>query len=197
MFNYKYSLATTNSSNSSFNNNKYTYSDLDRRNSQQSSILSTSSTNTSSSSVSPTTPQDNNNNNNTMSSQTLPLTKSLSEPCIDLDKITEEFQNRQRKLSIASAKIYDSKNLINWCQFLQEQEETTLYMKELNQNSSFNLPISSEILLERYSLESDDDDGDNCNLESDEPKKTHLFRRLSKFKRRNSLIAKTRKQTRV
>lgn len=141
----------------------------------------------------------------------------LSEPIIDLNKITEEYNNCQRRLSIASIKRAND-SMINWCQFLQEDEDTRFYSQELNQdglNSSSsltNLPISSEILLDTFN-EDNHNDGEEeeeeeeknkrnlINSSDDEGFKKHnniqLIRTLSRLTRKNSfsMIKSSRKST--
>lgn len=149
----------------------------------------------------PTTPQDHQNTT---------IRQRMSEPIIDLNKITEEYNNCQRRLSIASMKKANE-SLVHWCQFLQEEEDTRFYSQELNQdglNSSSsvtNLPITSEILLESFNEHKDDDDNNKQEGEGEDKKEEmprkhnniQLIRNLSRITRKNSLsmIKSSRKST--
>ncbi|RCK66437.1 hypothetical protein Cantr_02169 [Candida viswanathii] len=173
---------------------------FERKNSQESSVLSFSDRSITSPSSLPVTPQEGSRQVSTI------LQQRMSEPIIDLNKITEEYNNCQRRLSIASMKKANE-SLVHWRQFLQEDEDTRFYAQELNQNGInassglSSLPISSEILLEQFNENHEEknehEDDDEC--EDDVPKRhsNQLMRTLSKLTRRNSLsmIKTSRKST--
>ncbi|RCK65663.1 hypothetical protein Cantr_01122 [Candida viswanathii] len=158
---------------------------FERKNSQESSVLSLSDRSITSPSSLPVTPQEGSRQVSTV------LQQRMSEPIIDLNKITEEYNNCQRRLSIASMKKANE-SLVHWCQFLQEEEDTRFYAQELNQNGInassglSSLPISSEILLEQFNENHEEKSEDEC--EDDVPKRhsNQLIRTLSKLTRRNS-----------
>jgi len=219
MINYKYSLTealNNSSSSSSIGHHKRSNSvhlqqsspqqqlhpTFERKNSQESSVVSLSDRSiTSPISSLPTTPQDHQNTT---------IRQRMSEPIIDLNKITEEYNNCQRRLSIASMKKANE-SLVHWCQFLQEEEDTRFYSQELNQdglNSSSsvtNLPITSEILLESFNEHKDDDDNNKQEGEGEDKKEEmprkhnniQLIRNLSRITRKNSLsmLKSSRKST--
>ena len=220
MINYKYSLteALNNSSSStSIGHHKRSNSVhlqqsspqqqlhpiFERKNSQGSSVVSLSDRSiTSPISSLPTTPQDHQNSTT--------IRQRMSEPIIDLNKITEEYNNCQRRLSIASMKKANE-SLVHWCQFLQEEEDTRFYSQELNQDglnsssSATNLPITSEILLESFNEHKDDDnnnkqEGEGEDKKEEMPRKHNniqLIRTLSRITRKNSLsmLKSSRKST--
>ena len=130
MINYKYSLTealNNSSSSSSIGHHKRSNSvhlqqsspqqqlhpTFERKNSQESSVVSLSDRSiTSPISSLPTTPQDHQNTT---------IRQRMSEPIIDLNKITEEYNNCQRRLSIASMKKANE-SLVHWCQFYKRRK---------------------------------------------------------------------------